>query len=68
MRPAILLLLLALPRIAIGQEGEEPPAAATLQSTGRASNWKNWVYAGAALGAAAVGITFIILNQGTEAR
>lgn len=68
MRQILFFLLLALPRIALGQEGEAPPASAALQSTGRASHWKNWVFAGAALGAAAIGMTFIILNQGTEDR
>lgn len=68
MKQILLLLLFVLPKIAPAQEGEAPSASAALQSTGRASNWKNWVYAGAALSAAAVGITFIVLNQGAEAR
>lgn len=68
MKRILLLILLALPRIAPAQEGEAPPGTAALESTGRTSNWKNWVYAGAALGAAAIGMTFIILNQGSEAR
>ncbi len=60
--------MIALPPIAIAQEGEESPQAAlaALESTGRVSQWQNWVFAGGALAAAAIGMTFIILNQGTH--
>lgn len=47
---------------------QEDQGMAALQSsqTGRKSRWQNWVFAGGALVAAGIGITFIVLNQGSH--
>ena len=36
------------------------------QSTGRQMRWQNWAVAGGGLIAAAIGMTFIVLNQGNH--
>lgn len=66
MKRAICLLLFLLPRILVAQEGEEISVNAALESTGRATQWQNWVFAGGIIAAAAIGITFIALNEGSH--
>lgn len=62
--------LLALAPLRSPAQEAPPPevATASLESTGRATRWENWAFAGGILAAAAIGMTFIVLNQGTEAR
>jgi hypothetical protein len=41
--------------------------AAVSSQTGRQTSWQNWVFAGAALVIAAVGIAIVSINKGEEA-
>ncbi len=60
------VILTASPMVATAQESS---GSAAIQSSeaGRKMSWQNWVFAGTALVAAAIGITFIALNQGSHA-
>jgi hypothetical protein len=40
--------------------------AATAAKTAKNNSWQNWVFAGGALIAAAVGITVVMINQGSS--
>jgi hypothetical protein len=63
-------ILTVSPIIATAQEPSAAPVGTgAMQSsqTGRTKNWQNWVFAGTALVTVAMGITFIVLNQGSHA-